>query len=257
MKKYSQRDPKYGDILLGFSKTSKIKNFGCKLVSFSMIDGENPKSLNEKFKQDKCFFNGDLLSDEACAKSLGWKFIKKTTVAPKKGVCIAEVDMSPSPGMQQHFVVYRPSKGVIVDPWTGTERPKNTYPFISFRIFEYPDTSSEKEKDTVEAPVASQEVPRTNETEKVVPTYQTEDKPSKIEAYDTGTRGHAGDGNFRPRIEDASAGTRNTDVEEPNATGISVSANTVVTSVPTLNPQSKLEKFVNWFLQKWDKYKKP
>lgn len=73
------------------------------------------------------------------------------------------------------------------------------------------------------------------------------------ENYDTGTRGHVGDGNFRPRIEDASAGTRNTDVEEPNATGISVSANTVVTSIPTLNPQSKLEKFVNWFLQKWDK----
>lgn len=97
--------------------------------------------------------------------------------------------------------------------------------------------------------------PLTYETPEVVQLTFDDDKPPIIGYYDKRRTGHAGDGNFRPRIEGASTGTRNTDVEEPNATGISVSANTVVTSIPTLNPQSKLEKFVNWFLQKWDKYK--
>lgn len=166
MKKFSQRDNKWGGIKLGFSKTSLIKDYGCKLTSFSCIYGKTPDKLNEQFKKDWCFFNGDLLSDEKCAKSLGWKFIKKTTTPPKKGVCIAEVDMSPSPGKQQHFVVYRPTKGVIIDPWTGTERPKNTYPFVSFRIFEFP---KEKTVEPLDASVTSNTTPRTHETTEVVP----------------------------------------------------------------------------------------
>lgn len=206
MKKFSQRDPKWSGIKLGFSNTSTIGGYGCKLTSFGCISGIRPDKLNEQFKKDGCFFNGDLLSDVACAKSLGWNFVKKTTDAPKKGVCIAEVDMSPAPGKQQHFVVYRPSEGVIIDPWTGTERPKNTYPFVSFRIFGTKPTvtifTDEKsthstspisestipvEAEIPEPPVAPPESPVTNETPEVVSDTQTQVETPRETNNDLGT----------------------------------------------------------------------
>ena len=129
MKLFRQRD--YPD-KLGFSQT-KIKDAGCKLTSFSIISGIDPVTLNKQFKKDGAF-SGDLLIDEKCAKSLGWVFIEKTAKKPKE-VCIAEVDMSPAPGKQQHFVVFL-ADGTIADPWTGTIRPENTYPFVTFRLFD-------------------------------------------------------------------------------------------------------------------------
>lgn len=129
MKFYKQRD--YFD-KLGFGTTT-IAGYGCKLTSFSMLSEIDPPTLNKQFKKDGAF-SGDLLTDSLCAKSLGWTFKERTTKKPKE-VCIAEVDMSPAPGKQQHFVVFL-ANGTIIDPWTGTIRPETTYPFVSFRLFD-------------------------------------------------------------------------------------------------------------------------
>ena len=131
MKIYSQRDPQWGNEKLGFSE-SKIKDFGCKLTSFAMLDGRNPSELNTVFKEKGCF-SGDLLIDEKCAEALNWTLLPRTTDKPSTLPCIAEVDMSPAPGKQQHFVVWQ--EGGIIDPWTGQARSHEMYPTVSFRNF--------------------------------------------------------------------------------------------------------------------------
>lgn len=131
MKQYSQRDPKWAHEKLGFGSTT-IGSHGCKLTSFSMLDGRTPSELNTIFKEKGCF-SSDLLDDKKCAQALGWTFMLKTTDSPSTTPCIAEVDMSPAPNKQQHFVVWQGD--TILDPWTGTERPSTTYPVASFRNF--------------------------------------------------------------------------------------------------------------------------
>lgn len=139
MKSYSQRDEKWAKKLLGNSNKSTIGNYGCKLTCFSILDEDrDPEEMNKIFKKGNCFFgkSGDLLEDNACAKALGWEFVgiqSKDADKPKE-ICIAEVDMSPAPGKQQHFVVYDP-RGRIYDPWTGTRRSVKTYPIINYRLF--------------------------------------------------------------------------------------------------------------------------
>jgi hypothetical protein len=130
MKLYNQR---IYPQLLGYGPTH-IFTHGCKLTCFSMITEIDPVTLNSKFKKDWAFIN-DLLPDEAVAKSLGIEFEGKVTKDPKK-ICLAEVDMSPAPEKQQHFVVWM-ADGTIWDPWTGTVRPANTYPIINYRVFNF------------------------------------------------------------------------------------------------------------------------
>lgn len=170
MKEYSQRDEKWSKVKLGFSKTSTIGKYGCKLTCFAMLSEHRPDVMNEQFKKDGCFC-GDLLDDNKCAQSLKWKYLGKKLINPQRK-CIAEVDFSPVFGVQQHFVVYDPTKKKIFDPWTGTWKPENTYKFISYRVFSMPKTTSKK-------------APQTKEEQKVVSTYQNEvhmENPIKNEA---------------------------------------------------------------------------
>lgn len=240
MKKYSQRDPRWKNKLLGFSKTSTLGNYGCKLTCFASWYDTRPDNLNEQFKKDKCFFNGDLLSDEACAKSLGWKFKGKQINNPQRK-CIAEVDFSPAPGKQQHFVVYDPAKKRIFDPWTGDYRPENTYKFISYRVFTVPKGDSSSKNATT-----------TKEADKVVSKPKEETNPPKIEYYELGekpTTPATGDVS-EPPIEAVSVGAGIARTEEQTEPSI------VYTAKPLDPPsQSRLERFVNWLLEKWDKYR--
>lgn len=147
MKIYSQRDPKWANEKLGFGSTT-IGGYGCKLTSFAMLDGRTPSELNELFKREGCF-SSDLLDDKKCAQALGWTFMLKTTDSPSTTPCIAEADMSPSPGKQQHFVVWQGD--TILDPWTGAERPSTTYPVVSFRNFVIPKKEEPMKKELIES----------------------------------------------------------------------------------------------------------
>ena len=148
MKIYSQRDPKWANEKLGFGSTT-ISAYGCKLTSFAMLDGRTPSELNALFKKEGCF-SGDLLDDKKCAQALGWTFIIRTTDSPSTTPCIAEVDMSPAPGKQQHFVVWQDG-GIIIDPWTGQTRSYEMYPVVSFRNFVIPKKEELMKKEFVEA----------------------------------------------------------------------------------------------------------
>lgn len=140
---YSQRDKRWAKETLGFGKTT-LGSHGCFVTSLAIMCGKTPSEVNSILKKGK-FFTGDLIiSSNAMAKSLGLTYVGKIDSQPKFKT-IAEVDMSPSPGKQQHFVVVK-EDGSIIDPWTGTIRPKGTYPIINYRLF-----SLDKPKDKKEA----------------------------------------------------------------------------------------------------------
>lgn len=131
MKYYSQRDKAWSGVKLGFGSTT-IGNYGCFITALSMLIEKTPNITNEILKKGGAF-NGDLLISDKAAVALDLEYLGKTTTKPKEFPTIAEVDMSPSAGKQQHFVVMLKDK--IIDPWTGSERPLNTYPIVSYRLF--------------------------------------------------------------------------------------------------------------------------
>jgi hypothetical protein len=142
MRYYSQRDPRWAKVLLGKSKTTTIGGYGCKLVSLSMIVGMTPPEVNEILKKAGAFFgaSGDLMDDTIAAKALKLEYFgveRNIDKPPSWNPTVKEVDMSPAPGKQQHFVVRTviDGKKCIVDPWTGTVRPIGAYPFVSYRLF--------------------------------------------------------------------------------------------------------------------------
>lgn len=135
MSYYSQRDKKWADDILGFGKT-RLGTHGCFVTSLGNLCGKTPREVNHILQKGK-FFNGDLIiSTVAMAKSLGLEYAGKSDKQPNYR-CIAEVDMSPAPGKLQHFVVIK-EDGSIIDSWTGTIRPKGTYPIVSYRLFKVP-----------------------------------------------------------------------------------------------------------------------
>lgn len=89
---------------------------------------------------------------------------------------------------------------------------------------------------------SSKNAPTTKETEKVVSTPKEETNPPKIEDYGTGDR-------TTPN-EIVLDGTGTTGTEK--STGPSI----VYTAKPLDPPtQSRLERIINWFLEKWDNYR--
>jgi len=135
MKKYSQRDTRWANKKLGHSSTSTIGAYGCFLTALSMIAEQEPNEVNEILKDGGGFIR-DLIvsSNSAIALGIPYNGISKTKPSYN---CIAEVDMSPAPGKQQHFVVWMKDK--IVDPWTGRIEVVNKYPIINYRLFEFED----------------------------------------------------------------------------------------------------------------------
>jgi hypothetical protein len=142
MNHYSQRDPLWSNIKIGKSN-STIGNFGCFLVSLSMLAYIDPVTANTRLTETSSYSN-DLIISSKAAKALKIEYKGKKLIGSIKNpdyVCIAEVDMSPSPGKQQHFVVSLGFNNQIIDPWDG-EVKTNPYHVISWRLFEEnkPDT---------------------------------------------------------------------------------------------------------------------
>lgn len=148
MKTYwSQRDSRFKNVKLGFGNTT-IYSHGCFCVSLANLSGIDPIEVNEILKKGG-FFSGDLIiSSVSMAKSLGLEYHGKVDTREKPNYrTIAEVDMSPAPGKQMHFVIVK-EDGSIIDPWTGTIRPKGTYPIVSYRLFKKPEEPKELPKET-------------------------------------------------------------------------------------------------------------
>lgn len=136
--RYSQQDPRWKNERLGLSSTSAIGEFGCALTSVAMyLSGfsypETPQSLNEKLRQRGGFIGEAIVWS---AVSLLYPKIRfknvtlcRDTDAPLDAIgnslaagqpVLLEVDSSPRPGLQTHWVVAYQKVGndfLILDPW--------------------------------------------------------------------------------------------------------------------------------------------
>ena len=101
-----------------------------------MFADTTPDKANEILKEAGAF-SKDLIISSKASKALDLEYnppARSETFQPDH-ICIAEVDFSPAPGKQQHFVVFDPFKRVFIDPYYGREVPLKTYKIISIRLF--------------------------------------------------------------------------------------------------------------------------
>lgn len=138
---YSQRDPRWRDIRLGFSNLT-IGGYGCFLTCLAWMAGKTPDVVNDILRKANAFGGQDrsLIISERAAVALGLPYFgieNNVNIEPGWFPNIKEVDMSPAPGKQQHFVVRIKENGkkFILDPWDGKQKAVGFYPFVSYRKF--------------------------------------------------------------------------------------------------------------------------
>lgn len=134
----SQMDPRWKDIYLGAARDATIGKFGCLLTDMTVVANsfgfsETPATLNEKMKHVGGFMGAYIIPRLLPAALPGMIFrnyikcsdhpapLAEIDAALSSGrPVIIEVDYSPSPGMQNHWVVlYQKSGGdyLLFDPW--------------------------------------------------------------------------------------------------------------------------------------------
>lgn len=164
---YSQRDPEWKDILLGFNTESKytIGDYGCLLsiiATYLTATGKKatPKQLNELLKGVEGYVPGTGLYIWDALRKLYPEYelsevskdyslipfpetkLKQLEALNEKGFfVILEIDFDPiQDGNQQHFVgISGFLNGVpyVADPWTGTIIPLTVYGDVSRVILKY------------------------------------------------------------------------------------------------------------------------
>jgi hypothetical protein len=140
IKQFSQTDPQWKSAILGFDKTSTIGGYGCLLTSFAMCATHygasdlTPASLNDKmkaaggFQAGTAYIVGGLLGSVVPGFSVDYRQAHgvpapmaeiDAALAGNRPV-IAEVDWSPSAGLQTHYVVLYAKEGseyLAYDPY--------------------------------------------------------------------------------------------------------------------------------------------
>ena len=134
----SQTDPRWKDSLLGFDSTSTIGSYGCLLTCLAMAanalgSNETPASLNDKMKAINGFI-GSMVKVGAISTALpGIKLggivqcnnqqapVDQINAQLDAGLpVIVEVDYSPKPGLQNHWVLLYGRSGsdyLLYDPY--------------------------------------------------------------------------------------------------------------------------------------------
>jgi hypothetical protein len=138
----SQRDPRWKDVLLGFGGNGiTIGSDGCTLTCLAMVANglgfqETPATLNDKLKAlgPGAGFSGALLVFGGVGQALPGMVLKNFVRCPNIAAplmdinaaldagkpVIVELDQSPLPGFQNHWVVLYARQGgdyLILDPW--------------------------------------------------------------------------------------------------------------------------------------------
>lgn len=138
-----QNDPLWKDKPLGFSTDSTLGMFGCLLTSLAMVSNalgadETPDTLNEKMKAAKAFQGPWIKAFLIGAALPNVKYVKNVECygdvpAPMSEIdgwlaagkpVIVEVDYSPDPDIQNHWIVIYAKQGddyLIRDPWKGAK----------------------------------------------------------------------------------------------------------------------------------------
>ena len=121
MKQFSQTDPQWKNLLLGFDKTSTIGGYGCLLTSFAMCATYygavdiTPVTLNNKmktvggFQAGTAFIKGGLLGSVVPGVSVAFRNgapLAEIDAALAQGwPVIVQIDGSPQAGLQTHYMV--------------------------------------------------------------------------------------------------------------------------------------------------------
>lgn len=133
----SQRDPRWGEIPVGFG-IAKIKDVGCTITVLAEILGTTPDVVNERMKAVKGFSDGrtigkgNLLVWSYIAKAFpgvsAWRYYGYDNTKVKAAVpnVIVEVPGLPIGGRDKHWVRYVGNQK-LHDPWTGRERPTSDF----------------------------------------------------------------------------------------------------------------------------------
>jgi peptidase C39-like protein len=140
IKQFSQTDPQWKTILLGFDKTSTIGGYGCLLTSFAMVASHygaadlTPAKLNDKmktvggFEAGTAYIIGGMLGSVVPGFTVEYRPARGIP-APLKDIdaalvdnrpVIVEVDWSPNAGLQTHYMVAYAKNGtdyLVYDPY--------------------------------------------------------------------------------------------------------------------------------------------
>lgn len=138
----SQNDSRWKNEKLGNSNLT-IGNYGCFITAYAMLSDKTPSEINDLFKKNNLFSGASVKKDYNKIKELlNLDFDGESYDGYLKPTyhTIKEVDFSPAPGKQQHFVIriydpYDPNGGYIVDTWDGQKKDLYIYPFTSYRLF--------------------------------------------------------------------------------------------------------------------------
>jgi len=132
LKKYSQKDPRWKNILVGFGAKT-IGQAGCYLCSPSMIAEIPPDKANELLKKNGGY-SGNLIKSAEAAEALGLEYGGKV-YSNNKFPCVMETDHYKSQGVPQHFVVMTDASHILDPLDYPVEEKKNKYNIISYRLF--------------------------------------------------------------------------------------------------------------------------
>lgn len=145
---YSQRDPRWANLYLGFSRL-KIGSFGCTITCITNLlnsfgYSETPATVNSKLKAVNGF-SGALVIWSAVQKV--WpklRFTKRATsynnievawyVYGKRIPVIVKV-YAPQIGALNHWVLYIGDRKMI-DPWTGKVVSTSTYKPVAYSLYD-------------------------------------------------------------------------------------------------------------------------
>ena len=147
MKIYGQRDKRWRDLKLGQSGLT-MGMAGCFVIMLASLAEQDPIEVLSILNKNDCFTPEGLIGDkDKVAKLLGFAGYKKLEGKNPMKLCGAQLDYSPAPGIQSHFVVWI-GDGLIMDPWTGSIG-HNQWPVLNYRLFEpgvYPARPPEPDK---------------------------------------------------------------------------------------------------------------
>lgn len=149
---YSQRDPAWANILLGFNTSSQwtIGTAGCYVTAIANVckwagNDLNPQQINDICKQTNWFANGGEIARDDIPALLcnNLSFVGRTNWSGPTDInffndasdpnvtYIIEIDASPAPGIQTHFVMVwsKPDASdlEIDDSWDGVRKVLSRY----------------------------------------------------------------------------------------------------------------------------------
>jgi hypothetical protein len=127
----SQRDPRWGNIKLGFSNTY-IKDYGCTITAISNILNTTPDVVNERLKAVKGFAYGNLVIWAKIEEAFTGIKIERSWIYDNEHVkshvpnVIVEVSGAAIGGTGKHWVQFIGNQQCN-DPWTGKTRPTDDF----------------------------------------------------------------------------------------------------------------------------------